>query len=168
MYRLLVKLNTIKNNIYYLHTVINDKGENVPYGVKELESAQQEAKKLLGEVGYNNLKIINDGPYYIEIQDGEEPQEPKALYTLSILSNENNKTNCSITPESIENIEENSSVNVGLVFDGIIPNFHLNINGEETEQGLPEWIEFKALSANEGILYFNGITNDYVIEIVED
>lgn len=168
MYRILTKLHTIAENIYAMHTVVNDEGEKVAYGVASLEEAQDMAKKLLGRVGYEDLRIINDGPFYIEVKDGVEPQEPQSFYSINIIMDEDNEVECTATPALIEDIVENSSVNTGLVFGDLIPSFHLIINGVESTAGLPEWIDFKPLSATTGILYFNGVTDNYTIEIVID
>lgn len=61
MYRLLAKADTKDNNTYYLHTVLDDKEEEVLYGVDNLEDAKIEAKNVLGGIGYKELKIISDG-----------------------------------------------------------------------------------------------------------
>ena len=168
MYRILTKLHTVAENIYAMHTIINDEGDRVLYGVETLEEAQDMAKKLLGRVGYEDLKIVNDGPYHIEVKDGVEPEQPQSFYSIEILMDEENEIECTATPNLIENIVENSSVNTGLVFNGLIPSFHLIINGEESATGLPEWIDFRPLSATTGILYFNGVTDNYTIKIVID
>lgn len=168
MYRLLIKLDLLKDNAYRLYTVTNDKGEIVPYGADDLKLAQNEAMKLLANWGYNELKIINDGPYYINIEDGEEPKEPEILHNITIVCDKNNKTNCSIIPNLISDIKLNASVTSQVVFDDNIPKFHFRINGEDTINGLPEWIKIEILNKQEIKLYFNGITEDYIIEIVED
>lgn len=164
MYRILTKLHTVADNVWAFHTVLNKEEEKELYGTEAYEDAQAMAEELLGRIGYEDIKIVNDGPFYVSVVEGEKPVPEIPTYKIEMLEVEG----CVITPALIENIKEGDSANVGLTFEGIVPSFHLIINEEEYSEGLPSWIEFKALSATTGILYFNNIDKDYLIQIVVD
>lgn len=164
MYRILTKLHTVADNVWAFHTILNEKEEKELYGAETYEEAQSMAEELLGRIGYEDIKIINDGPFYVSVVEGEKPVPEIATYKIEVAEIEG----CTITPALVENIEEGGSANIGLTFEGIVPSFHLIINEEEYPEGLPAWIEFKALSATTGILYFNNIDKDYAIQIVVD
>ena len=164
MYRILTKLHTVADNIWAFHNVLNDKEEKVLYGTDSYDDAQATAESILACVGYEDVKIVNDGPFYVSVVEGEKPVPEVATYKVEMVENER----CVFTPTMIEDIKAGSSINIGLTFEEIVPSFHLIINEKEYTDGLPEWITFKALSATTGILYFNDINENYTIEVVID
>lgn len=167
MYKILSKIHTISNDIYEIYTILNDQGEKVEYGVATLEEARDKAKKILCKEGYCDLKIVEDSEYDIDIKD-KEVQPAELLYTVNFAMDEDSKDKCVITPEKIENIKKDASINVGLQFNEIIPSFHFTIDGQDCSAGIPDWITFEPLSATSGILYLNGITQNHNIVMTID
>ena len=47
--------------------VVNDKDEKVEYAVNTPEEAAATALKLLGRVGYEDLRIVDDKSYYLDL-----------------------------------------------------------------------------------------------------
>lgn len=167
MYRILLKIHTISNNFYEMYSVLNDKNEITEYGVLDLEEAKAKAKELLCKEGYCDLKIISDNDYHIIVEDGKEPEIVEPTYIINITA-PGFEDQCSIVPSKIENIQKGMSVNTGIKFTKLIPSFHFTIDGQDCSQGIQDWITFKPIDAQSGILYLNGITDNHNIEITID
>ena len=60
MYKIMTKLHTSRENVFAFHMVVNDKDEKVEYAVNTPEEAAITALKLLGRVGYEDLRIVDD------------------------------------------------------------------------------------------------------------
>ena len=73
-----------------------------------------------------------------------------------------------VDPMNIENAIEGSSCSFTVDFGQEVEAFHLIINGEEQTTGIPQWIKYTKLSANEHHFELNGITQDYTIEVIAD
>lgn len=165
MYKVMTKLHTGGNkNVFRFHMVTNDLGQTVEYAVNSLDEAAETALELLRKVGYDDLRIVDDKPYYLDLIYGVKPIPEPNLYTLEMIC----PKEVSAEPMKIEGIEENETVKVKLTWVGKMTAFHLIIDEKEYKTGLPKWISYEEISNTEGYLIFSGITRDHVIEIEVD
>ena len=164
MYKIMTKLHTFKENVFAFHMVPNDRGEIVEYGVLTPEEAAITALELLGRVGYEDLRIVDDKSYYIELVYGKKPIPEPNLYTITY---ENIKDYVP-DKEKIENIEEGATVSSLITFDNAVDSFHLIVDDKEYKTGNPAWIQFEVLSNTEVKITYTGITRDHTVEIVID
>jgi hypothetical protein len=164
MYKIMTKLHTSRENVFAFHMGPNDQGEIVEYGVLTPTEAAAKALELLGKVGYEDLRIVDDKSYYLDLVYGKKPVPEPNLYVLNY---ENIK---GYTPdkEVIENIEEGATVSSLITFDSEVIAFHLIVDGKEYKTGNPAWIDFEELSSSEVKIIYSGITRDHTVEIVID
>ena len=164
MYKIMTKLHTSRENVFAFHMVANDKDEIVEYGVLTPEEAAATALELLGKVGYEDLRIVDDKSYYLDLIYGKKPIPEPNLYVLTYENIEG------YTPDkaSIENIEEGATVSSLITFDGVISAFHLIVDGKEYKTGNPAWITFDEISDTEVKITYSGITRDHTVEIIID
>lgn len=160
----MTRLHTAAENIYAFYMVTNDKGEIVEYSVGSPEEAAEQALEVLKEVGYADLRIVDDKSYYLDLIYGNKPLPAPNKYILKFEKTEG----VEIEKEIIEDIEENATVRVKLTFTEAVQAFHLIIDGKEYKTGMPKWITYSALKDTEGILVLSGITRDHDIEIKLD
>lgn len=164
MYKIMTKLHTVADSIYSFYMTKNDKEETIEYGVSTEKEAAEKALELLEKVGYADLRIIDDKPYYLDLIYGAKPIPAPNLYTFEMVVPEK----CSVDKEIIENIEENSTVKVNISFEEEIDTFHLIIDEKEYKTGLPIWVTYENIDKLNGTLVFNGITRDHKVELVID
>ena len=69
MYKILTKLHTKYNGAYCFHLVKNEDGAIVEYATDNIDEAKEMALTVLKQVGYNDVRIVEDKPYYIEIDN---------------------------------------------------------------------------------------------------
>lgn len=86
MYKIMTKLHTMKENVFAFHMVTNDNEEVVEYSVKTKDEAAEKALELLGRVGYEDLRIVDDKSYYLDLVYGRKPIPEENLYKLTIES----------------------------------------------------------------------------------
>lgn len=86
MYKIMTKLHTMKENVFAFHMVTNDNDEKVEYAVKTKDEAAEMALDLLGKVGYNDLRIIDDQSYYLDLVYGRKPIPEENFYKLTLVS----------------------------------------------------------------------------------
>ena len=141
MYKIMTKLHTAAENIFGFYMVENDKEEKVEYQVKTKEEAAETALELLGKVGYDDLRIVDDQSYYLDLIYGKKPIPVENLYNL-ILTGPKGFLVEAIYDEEIEildegktlkasNIKENESISAKINFNPAIQSFHLVINDKE-------------------------------------
>ena len=166
MYKVMTKLHTRKENVYAFHMVKNDQGEIVEYGVATPEEAAETAIQLLGRVGYEDLRIVDDKSYYIDLIYGERPHPIPGFYTLTYVNIQQYEPD----EEVIEDIEEGETVSSIITFITPEPvvQFHLKVDGVEYAQGNPDWIEFDKLTDYQWKITYSGITRDHTVEIIVD
>lgn len=164
MYKIMTKLHTSAENIFAFYMVSNDNNEITEYAVATPEEAAEQALEILKQVGYADLRIVDDKSYYLDLIYGNRPEPKVNKYTLKVSGPES----LTIDPEPIEDIEENSTVQVKLTFANPVESFHLIIDDKEYKTGLPKWVNYQSLSDEEGILTFTGITRDHIVEIEID
>lgn len=69
MYKILIKYISKMNGIYWKsHMVTNEKGETVEFSTDDFEVLREEIRKLDGEIGHQNLRVINDVTYAIRVE----------------------------------------------------------------------------------------------------
>lgn len=164
MYKIMTKLHTAAENIYAFYMVTNDNGEVIEYSVATPEEAAEQALEILKQVGYADLRIIDDKSYYMDLIYGVKPLPIVNKYVLAVKG----PGEITIDPETIEDIEENATVQVKVKFTTPVEAFHLIIDDKEYKTGMPKWITYQSLTEAEGILTFSGITRDHVVEIEID
>ena len=164
MYKIMTKLHTSRENVFAFHMVVNDKDEKVEYAVNTPEEAAATALKLLGRVGYEDLRIVDDKSYYLDLIYGKKPIPEPNLYVLTY----ENITGYTPDAEKIEDIEEGATVSSLITFSGPVNSFHLIVDGKEYKTGNPAWITFEEISETEIKIVYSGITRDHTIEIVID
>ena len=83
MYKIMTKLHTSRENVFAFHMVSNDNGEIVEYSVGTPEEAANVALELLGRVGYEDLRIVDDKSYYLDLIYGRRPIPEPNLYKIT-------------------------------------------------------------------------------------
>lgn len=164
MYKIMTKLHTSRENVFAFHMTTNDQGETIEYGVLTPEEAAITALELLGRVGYEDLRIVDDKSYYLDLIYGKKPIPEPNLYVLTYENIEG------YTPDAevIDNIEEGATVSSLITFNSAVTAFHLIVDGKEYKTGNPTWITFEEISDTEVKVTYSGITRDHTVEIVID
>ena len=112
MYKIMTKLHTSRENVFAFHMVTNDRDEIVEYAVGTPEEAAITALELLGRVGYEDLRIVDDKSYYLDLIYGKKPIPEPNLYVLTYENIEGYAPDA----EKIENIEEGATVSSLITF----------------------------------------------------
>lgn len=164
MYKILTKLHTSTENIYALHTVKDEDGNMIEYEAETGIEAAQEALKLLGQIGYEDLRIVNDESYYLDLIYGQKPEDPEEKYTIQFIYPDG----VACEPEIISNILYNSTVSATIAFSVAPLSFHLIVDGEDMSAGLPDWIVYNSINGTAGTITFEKVVANHTIEIVVD
>lgn len=164
MYKIMTKLHTLANNVWRFEMVTNDKEEIVEYASMSKDEAAEKALELLGRVGYDDLRILDDQSYYLDLIYGKKPIPEPNLYVLTYENIEGYEPDL----EVIENIEEGATVVSTLIFDKATYQFHLIVDGKEYKTGNPAWINYEIISDTEVKISYSGITRDHTVEVVID
>lgn len=164
MYKILTKLHTSTENIYALHTIKDEDGNVIEYEAETGAEAAEEALKLLGRIGYEDLRIMDDQSYYLDLIYGQKPEPPEEKYTIQFIYPEG----VACEPEIITDILYNSSVSATIAFTVAPLSFHLIVDGEDMTTGLPDWIVYNSINETVGTLTFVKVTANHTIEIVVD
>ena len=164
MYKIMTKLHTQADKIYAFHMVTNDKDEIVEYASMSKDEAADEALKLLGRVGYEDLRVVDDLSYYLEFKFGRKPSDIPETYILEYVNIEGYSPDV----ERIENIEEGATVVSTITFERAVSQFHLIVDEKEYKLGNPAWIQYEVISDTEVKIYYTGITRDHTVEIKID
>ena len=164
MYKIMTKLHTQADKIYAFHMVTNDKDEIVEYASMSKDEAADEALKLLGRVGYEDLRVVDDLSYYLDFIYGRRPSDIPETYILEYVNIEG------YTPdiEKIEGIEEGATVISDITFAKAVSQFHLIVDEKEYKLGNPAWIKYEIVSDKEVKIIYSGITRDHTVEIKID
>lgn len=68
MYKILIKyISKSSKTFWYNHEVINENGESIEFETDNFEILKEEVNKLDKQIGYENLRIINDVTYSITV-----------------------------------------------------------------------------------------------------
>ncbi len=167
MYKIMTKLHTMRENVFAFHMVPTDKDEDtlVEYKVATPEEAKEMALTLLGRVGYEDLRIVDDKSYYLDLLWGKKPDPAQNLYKLVFINNTEGYT---ADPYNKSDIEEEETVKVLIQFASKPESFHLVLDGKEYKTGIPKWIKYEDIDDTSCYLYFNGITRDHEVELIID
>lgn len=205
MYKILTRLHTQSPGVFRYHMISDDAGHLSEFQAETLEEVELEVIKILEKVGCYDLRVVEEQPYYIDLEYSEDPdfngeneaiaalkmlnfvgwkdlrisdnkpfaieliwgtrpEEEGPYYTISIMAPEGTV----VEPSYLEGIGEGCSRSAKITFPEDFNSFHFIIDGEESSTGIPEWIDYEPLNMNEGIITFQGINSDHVIEIVVD
>lgn len=123
----------------------------------------EEALDLLSRVGYSDLDLLNEASYDVKFHWGNKPEEEPETYALNFEGE-----GVSFKEEYIDGILAGESRSTIITFDEIPEAFHLKINGEDYNDGIPQWIDYTSIDDYSGELTINDINQNYVIEIVID
>ena len=73
MYKIMTKLHTKAESVYRYYMIRNDQGELVDFETEDREEAAEVALELLRRVGYLDLRVVDEQPYYIDVEKTEDP-----------------------------------------------------------------------------------------------
>lgn len=73
MYKILTHLHTQSPSVHRYHMVQNDKGEWVDYQSDNLDDVEAVAIELLKDVGYCDLTVVEEHPFYVDLYYQEDP-----------------------------------------------------------------------------------------------
>lgn len=163
MYKVMTKLHTMKENVYAFHTIADADGKQIEYEAETPQEAAEMAISLLGRVGYEDLRIVDDKSYYIDLIYGKRPKPIPDLYTIHYI----NIRDYEPDQEYIENIIEGSTVQSVITFlePEILSSFHLIVDGIEYPDGNPEWIEFSEIEDGKVTITYKNITDNHDVEV---
>lgn len=166
MYKVMTKLHTRKENVYAFHMVEDENGEKVEYEAKTPEEAAETAISLLGRVGYEDLRIVDDKSYYIDLIYGEKPGPGPRYYTIRYMNIEDYEPD----QEVIRHIEPGATVESMITFlrPELMASFHLIVDGVEYPDGNPDWISFEPITDTDVLIIYSNITSNHDVEIVID
>ena len=164
MYKILTKLHTVTDNVWRFHMVENDEGEEVEYQVATPKAAAEQALTLLGRVGYEDLRIVDDQSYYLDLIYGKKPPVIENYYTITYENIEGYEPD----REVIERIPEGATVSSIITFNPLATQFHLIVDDKEYKTGNPNWITFGLDAEGNTTITYSGITRDHTVEIVID
>lgn len=74
MYKILTHLHTQSPSIHRYHMVQNDKGEWVDYQSDNLDDVEATAIELLKNIGYCDLTVVEEHPFYVDLYYQEDPE----------------------------------------------------------------------------------------------
>lgn len=204
MYKILTRMHTKRDGIYRFYMVEDSDGRFIEYSTDSLDEVKDTALMLLKQVGYLDLKIVEDKPYYVEINNiidnTIQPEDVnKALEIMGQVGYEDlyltNDATYGVqliwgqkpTPEQKEYIvkvtgpvelnyqpithivsEGVAQLEIPLSFEKGVKVFHLIINGESFDKGVPNWIHYKHTSDTVGSLILDNINQNYDIYIEVD
>ena len=205
MYKILTRLHTQSPGVFRYHMISDDAGNISEFQAETLEEVELEVIKILEKIGCYDLRVIEEQPYYIDLEYSEDPdfngeKEAEAVrkmlnfigwkdlrisdnkpfiieltwgtrpeeigpsYRITLTATEGTI----IEPSYLDCVGEGCSRSAKVIFPEDFEAFHFIIDGEVISSGIPEWIDYEPLSMNEGIITFQGINSDHIIEIVVD
>lgn len=159
MYKIMTKLHVSRDNVYAYHKVLNDQGKMVEYESDDLEQAKQKALVVLRNVGYGDIRVVDE---YLLEPNLIKPEEGKYMVTIT------GPEGFEATPTLFDDVEKNSTIVSVFTFPTVIDAFHLIIDGVEFKTGLPAWIDCVEINDRSYEMTFNGITQNHNIEVVVD
>lgn len=204
MYKILTRMHTKRDGIYRFYMVEDSDGRFVEYSTDSLDEVRDTALMLLKQVGYLDLKIVEDKPYYVEIDNiidntiqsedinkaleimgqvgyedlyltndatygvqliwGQKPMPEQKEYTVKV------QGPVELNYQPITHIvsEGGGQLEIPLSFEKGVKVFHLIINGESLDKGVPDWIHYTHISDTEGSLILDNINQNYDIYIEVD
>ena len=94
MYKILTKLNTKHSGAYCFYLTKDADGAVVEYATDSIDEAKSMALEVLKQVGYDEVRVVDDKPFYIEINnvvDGSvQPEDIKqALSVMAYIGTDN-------------------------------------------------------------------------------
>lgn len=88
MYKILTHMHTQSPSVHRYHRVKNDKGEWVDFQTDSLDDAREEVLNILKRVGNQDVTVVEDHPFYIDLYYGEDTEfsgEEEKVEALTML-----------------------------------------------------------------------------------
>lgn len=73
MYKIMTKLHTQEESVYRYYMIYDEDNKLIEYATDDLDEVVETALELLRKVGYKDLRIVEDKPYYIEVEKTSDP-----------------------------------------------------------------------------------------------
>lgn len=89
MYKILTRLHTQSPGVFRYHMISDDNGNLSEFQAETLEEVELEVIKILEKVGCYDLRIVEEQPYYIDLEYSEDPDfigENEAMAALKMLN----------------------------------------------------------------------------------
>lgn len=124
----------------------------------------KDAEEMLGHIGSEDLYLTNDATYEVQLHWGTKPVPEQTKYTINVQG----PTELLNQPIEYTMSDDEVELRVPLFFDKGVKVFHLIINEELMNRGIPAWIQYQHVSDTEGVLILRNIDRDYNIQIEVD
>ena len=152
MYKLMYRVKTAAApNVFAFWGEKMEDGTVIEYVYETEEDVKLAGRLLAKRVGTDDIRVVRDEDYYLKLFYGTEPVPTPDTYSIILVGLEN--------AEEITDIVAGGTVSTDYIKD--LTDFHIVINGEETTNGLPDWITIE-----EGIMTLNNINQNYTLEII--
>lgn len=73
MYKIMTRLHTKEGSIYRYYKIRDEYGRLVEFETEDKEDAAEVAMELLHQVGYLDLRVVDELPYYIDVNKTDDP-----------------------------------------------------------------------------------------------
>src|SRR5574344_514197 len=165
MYKIMYKISTSKNNTYGFYGRENTDGTITEYSYGSEDDVKEAAKKIVKDYGLENIKIVDDKDYYLQLIYGEEPSPTQILYSVNF-STEN--SGITIEKPFITDIVVNGTASTNISFETEPKSFHFIIDNVDYSSGIPDWIIYSPVNNLKGTSTVTNITKNHDIKIVLD
>ena len=151
MYKLMYRVRHADvDNVFAFWGAKMEDGTVVEYVYETEEAVKQAGRQLAKKVGTDDIRVIQDEDYYLQLIYGLKPTPEPQTYSVIFSGLEHS--------EEITDIVAGANVSTEYVKG--LDDYHFVINGEEV-LGLPEWMDLQ-----DGILTLNCINQNYDIQII--
>ena len=88
MYKIFIKYTSTFNRTYwYAHEIINEEGQTMEFSTTDFEVLKSEINKLNKEIGYKDIRVIQDIDYDINVDvfddiENVEPVQPEDVANI--------------------------------------------------------------------------------------
>ena len=138
MYKILTKLNTKHRGAYCFYLTKDTDGTIIEYATESIDEAKSMALEVLKQVGYDEVRVVDDKPFYIEINnvvDGSVQSEDikQALSLMAHIGTDN----LFLTNDASYEID----LCWGLKPEPEIPTYYIEVRGEDGLIATPTSLE---------------------------
>lgn len=164
MYKIMYRVLTEQPNIFAFWGYKDEEDNFIVYEYERESEVKEAAKKLIEKVGVGDVRIVLDEDYYLKIIMGIKPEPIEHTFDIQL----SGSSDVIIEPNSFENVEKGSTLVSSLTFKVPVQQFHLLVDGAETDLGVLDWISYKSIDATHGELTLSDITKDHTIVVIID
>ena len=164
MYKIMYRLITDEKNIFTFWGEKDKCHHYQPYEYTTEEEAKEAGKELIRKIGAYDVRVVADEDYYLKVIMGERPEPVKETFEVLIAGS----VNIAIEPDCFENVEKGSTIEALLSFTNRVNQFHLLIDGESYDEGIPEWIKYTQIDDYHAKLTLENIDSNHLVVIIED